>query len=599
MVFSMSFLMKGTAPSRQYRIAVLVLSVSILGQVSVVKAANRIALVIGNADYSVGRLNNPVNDAQALAELLESYQFEVIYKSNLKDREAMELAVGEFTEKLTGKEVGLFYYSGHGIQREGENYLVPTQANIDKPLVVPYRAMNVKFLLDSMTAAKPELGVVILDACRDNPFPHETKGGANKGLARMDAPSDTIIAYAAKPGGYAKDGEGEHSPYAQHLLLQMQSQPNQPIDKVLNKVNVAVEDQTHGEQSPRLELTPLRREYCWTPCMNAPPPAPILTLPEVPIPPETQLTVQVSPEAATVRLLDMSTRYQPGMRLKPGKHLLEVTSPGYRRYLKEINMPSGELVLPVVLEAEVATRIEPEAKPAPVSPSVSRPVADTSGIDMVHIQPGCFQMGSPASEAERDNDEQQHQVCLTTAYAIGKTEVTQGQWRQVMGNNPSYFTNCGDACPVEQISWDDVQTFIQKLNAQTEGGYRLPTEAEWEYACRSGGQAQSYCGGNTPDALAWYDSNAGNKTHPVGSKAPNALGLYDMSGNVYEWVQDYYGDYPSSSVTDPHGPTGGAVRVFRGGSWRYDARYVRAAFRGIYSPDGRYSNLGFRLARTR
>ncbi len=235
-------------------------------------------------------------------------------------------------------------------------------------------------------------------------------------------------------------------------------------------------------------------------------------------------------------------------------------------------------------------------KTRPVEPNApAEPVPDY-GIEMVRIQPGCFQMVNPASESGRYDDERQHQVCIKQSYALGKTEVTQGQWRQVMGNNPSYFTNCGENCPVEEVSWGDVQVFIKKLNAHTAGGYRLPTEAEWEYACRSGGKEQTYCGGNNPKTLAWYDANSGNKTHPVGKKQANGLGLYDMSGNVWEWTCSAYteSDYNGNEKRCSNDTT--ARRVLRGGSWFIYPEHVRAAFRVGNDVTVRNYRYGFRLA---
>ncbi|MCP4136430.1 MAG: formylglycine-generating enzyme family protein, partial [bacterium] len=205
--------------------------------------------------------------------------------------------------------------------------------------------------------------------------------------------------------------------------------------------------------------------------------------------------------------------------------------------------------------------------------------------------------------------------------------VTQGQWKAIMGENPSYFKNCGNECPVETVSWEDVQKFIERLNQiKGAGTYRLPTEAEWEYACRAGTTTALYSGSieilgnrNAPalDPIAWYGGNSGVKykggwdssgwsekqyendrsgTHPVGKKNPNAWGLYDMLGNVWEWCQDWYGEeYPSGSVIDPEGQSTGSYRVLRGGSWNYAARNVRCANRGWYSPDDRGGDAGFRV----
>jgi formylglycine-generating enzyme required for sulfatase activity len=215
---------------------------------------------------------------------------------------------------------------------------------------------------------------------------------------------------------------------------------------------------------------------------------------------------------------------------------------------------------------------------------------------MVRIPAGEFMMGSPANDPARDNDETQHRVRISSYFWMGQTEVTQGLWKAVMGSNPSKFSNCGDDCPVENVSWNDCQGFIRKLNGRVSGGnFRLPTEAEWEYACR-GGMTHPYAG--DLDAMGWYGNNSRSKTHGVGQKQSNSWGLYDMHGNVWEWCQDWKGDYPSGSITDPTGPSGGSRRERRGGGWLSDARLCRSANRGSSTPVRRYDHLGFRLART-
>ena len=218
---------------------------------------------------------------------------------------------------------------------------------------------------------------------------------------------------------------------------------------------------------------------------------------------------------------------------------------------------------------------------------------------MVYISPGTFMMGSPSNEPKRDSDEKQHRFTLTKGFYIGITEVTQGQWRKIMGNNPSRFIR--DNLPVEMVSWNDCREFIRKLNSK-EGGskYRLPTEAEWEYACRAGSKTM-FCFGDSDSRLgdyAWYSNNSSSKTHSVAQKKPNAWGLYDMQGNVREWCQDWYGDYPSGHVRDPEGPSSGSDRVERGGSWSSDARPCRSANRYYFTPVVRSLLLGFRLARS-
>jgi len=217
---------------------------------------------------------------------------------------------------------------------------------------------------------------------------------------------------------------------------------------------------------------------------------------------------------------------------------------------------------------------------------------------MVRIPAGEFMMGSPSNEPGRDSDEgPQHRVRISRDFWLGQTEVTQGLWKAVMGSNPSYFKNCGDDCPVEQVSWNDCQEFIRKLNGMVSGGnFRLPTEAEWEYACRAG-TTGPYAG--DLDATGWYDKNSGSRTQRVGQKKPNAWGIYDMHGNVWEWCQDWKAEYPSGSVTDPTGPSSGSYRVYRGGSWYDNAVFCRSANRNGYAPVARDFHLGFRLVRTR
>ncbi|MBF0202306.1 MAG: formylglycine-generating enzyme family protein, partial [Desulfamplus sp.] len=221
---------------------------------------------------------------------------------------------------------------------------------------------------------------------------------------------------------------------------------------------------------------------------------------------------------------------------------------------------------------------------------------------------GTFMMGSPENEHERYSDETQHRVTLTRDFYMQTTPVTQGQWKRIMGNNPSYFKDGGLNCPVENVSWDDCQDFIRKLNRQTQSDrkYRLPTEAEWEYACRAGTTTPYYFGNNiTTDQVnykgthPYADGKKGvyrKKTTPVKSFPCNQFGLYDMHGNVWEWCHDWYGEYPSGEVTDPAGPASGTVRVLRGGAWDIDGEYCRSASRNWLSPSFHYTNFGLRLS---
>ncbi|MBQ7634982.1 MAG: SUMF1/EgtB/PvdO family nonheme iron enzyme [Bacteroidaceae bacterium] len=223
-------------------------------------------------------------------------------------------------------------------------------------------------------------------------------------------------------------------------------------------------------------------------------------------------------------------------------------------------------------------------------------VGDVS-FTMVAVQGGTFQMGAAADDEDADDDEKpQHAVTLADYY-IGATEVTQALWKAVMDNNPSYFI--GDDLPVEKVSWTDCQEFIAKLNEATGMTFRLPTEAEWEYAARGGNKSGgfTYAGSNTLAEVAWYKENSENQTHAVAGKKPNELGLYDMSGNVWEWCSDWYGEdyYADSPSSSPQGPETGSYRVDRGGSWGSYPQLCRASNRDGRAPVNRCSYLGLRL----
>ncbi|MDG4553825.1 MAG: bifunctional serine/threonine-protein kinase/formylglycine-generating enzyme family protein [Candidatus Competibacter sp.] len=326
---------------------------------------------------------------------------------------------------------------------------------------------------------------------------------------------------------------------------------------------------------PPMVATPSVAE---SPPIPAPPPAePVPT-----VEPRAYLTVKTEPPEAQVRIMNIDPAYRDGIELAPGDFDIEVSAPGYRTDRAWHALAAGAQELKIALPAE------PSA-PAAVPRSSFEP-------EVVRIPGGCFEMGSPASEADRDDDERQHRVCVD-AFEVGRYEVTQGQWQAAMGDNPSRFKR-GDDHPVENVSWNDVQTYLQKLNARTGRTYRLPTEAEWEYACRGGMAGQRYCGGDGPERLAWHNANSGNQVHPVGQKAANGFGLYDMSGNIWEWTCSLYDKSYSGAESDCADNNTGGPRSLRGGSWRNDLAWVRSANRGGLTPAGRNDNAGFRLARS-
>ena len=216
---------------------------------------------------------------------------------------------------------------------------------------------------------------------------------------------------------------------------------------------------------------------------------------------------------------------------------------------------------------------------------------------MIRVEGGSFTMGATSEQGSDafDDEKPAHRVTLST-YSIGETEVTQELWRAVMGNNPSNFK--GSNRPVEKVSWNDCQAFIHKLNSITGRSFRLPTEAEWEFAARGGNKSQGYkySGSNNLGTVAWFTDNSGRETHPVKTKSRNELGIYDMSGNVWEWCQDWKGSYGSSDQSDPMESRSGSGRVYRGGGWNNGVSCCRMSFRCSNTPGGRDFNLGLRLA---
>jgi len=228
-------------------------------------------------------------------------------------------------------------------------------------------------------------------------------------------------------------------------------------------------------------------------------------------------------------------------------------------------------------------------------------VDSVTGMEFVFVKGGCFIMGDIFGDGER-YERPVHEVCINDFY-IGKYEVTQAQWQNLLGNNPSFFSYCGDNCPVEQVSWNEVQNYIRILNKKSGKKYRLPTEAEWEYAARSGGKKEKYAGTNNEREIgeyAWFQENSGGRSHTVGQKKPNGLGLYDMSGNVFEWMQDNYSDtaYSYHRRNNPLyiEPKNGD-RVIRGGCWN-ELKAGRASARFPRDQDGGSDTTGFRLVKT-
>lgn len=461
----------------------------------------------------------------------------MIKKENLNWQE-MNAAIVAFGEKLLrGRGVGLFYYAGHGVQLDGKNYLIPVESNIRHENEVKYKAVDAGIILAEMENSRTRLNIVILDACRDNPFARSFRSSAGQGLAYMDAPTGIIIAYATAPGKTASDGPGKNGIYTSELIRQIQTPELRLVD-MFNRVRKAVRTRTNGRQIP-WESTSLEGAFYFK------------------LPQKDIASSDGSAHRNAVIPQSQNARHGLSAEISPGQTM-------------EMKPEAGEVWKDPV-----------------------------TGMAFVWVPEGCYQMGCGSWAGQCDKDEEPvHNVCVN-GFWMGKYEVTQAQWEQMMKNNPSSFKK-GDNYPVEQVSWNDVKDFIQKLNTENSGQYkfRLPTEAEWEYACRGLGKHEKYCGGDDLSKLGWYDNNSGGEPHLAETKAANNSGLYHMSGNVWEWCEDWYESYSSDSVRNPGGPSAGSTRVIRGGIWFDDEDYCRSVNRHYGAPDYRNDDIGFRLLRT-
>ena len=487
-------------------------------------AEQRLALVVGNAVYGFSPLKNPVNDASDMAVSLQKLGFTVILKKNVNLKE-MEESIQDFGNRLKRGGVGLFYFAGHGLQAGGVNYLVPIGARIDKESDIKYEAMDAGRILDEMANAANGLNIVILDACRDNPFARRFRS-ASRGLAIVSsAPVGTYISYSTGLGQVALDGEGRNSPFA-FALMQFMKEPGLTIEQVFKNVRHKLGQETGGKQVP-WELSSLEGDFF----------------------------------------------FMPGNAAKTG-FLRDITD----------NRDKG------------AIQTRPSAERSSSEQATFRDTV--TGMEFILVNGGCFQMGDSFGDGE-SKERPVHEVCVDDFY-IGKYEVTQGQWHKVMGSNPSHFKKCGVSCPVDSVSWKDAQSFIAELSNTSHYKYRMPTEAEWEYAARGVSKMEKWAGTSSENKLAeyaWYDENSNDRVQPVGQKKPNSLGLYDMSGNVWEWVQDRYGEtyYENSPKNSPAGPDVGKTRVLRGGSWIDRAKDCRTSSRLTLSSGEMFKGVGLRL----
>ncbi len=498
----------------------------------------RVALVVGNSSYTQNVLKNPVNDATAIAEVLSNKGFDVILKTNVTKRN-FEESIRQFGKRLKNGGVALFFYAGHGVQINGKNYLLPIDMQVESESDVIFEGVDSGRILGKMAETENSLNIIILDACRDNPFSSQFRTlGGSKGLARINAPTGSFIGYATQPGHTALDGNSQHSPYTEAILHHI-DEPNLSIELFFKKVRGQVLTMTKGRQVP-WDSSSLVGDFAFS----------------------------------TEQTRKLKTR--------------EITK-----------NPASQKSYDVERQDPV------------------------TGMEFVLIKGGCFNMGNPGSATYLQEDELPlHRVCVDDFF-MGKYEVTNEQFKLFAADHSSgeyqgySLDNPGQ--PVVEVSWYQAREFARWLSEKSGKKYRLPTEAEWEYAASNGGQPEvktqfrgslkdnTICSkASVADRSAgklwkeWivYNCDDGNPvTAPVGSYAPNQLGLYDMLGNVWEWCSDWYNKnyYSNSPEQNPQGPEKGDWRVGRGGGWVGSPEFLRLEDRCFDAPDQQHRDLGFRL----
>ncbi len=553
------------------------------------RAEKRVALVIGNGAYRFNTtLRSPPNDAADVAEALRASGFAA---TTLVDagREAMERSIRDFGSALKDPEaVGLFYYSGHGAQCEGQNFLLPVDSDIQDADELRYKAVDAESVLAKMRSAGNRLNIVVLDACRNNPFPGSTKS-AERGLAivKVKVP-ESLIVYATDPGSVAADGEGRNSPFTRAFIDQM-GVPGQDVAVMMKRVTAAVRAATKGAQSPWTSSN-LSVDFAFRAVSSAAAPAP---------------------------------SGAPASALRPSS--ADGFGPMADRAPIQVERPAREPIL--VPKPASSPIVIPRPAPAPVI--ASRP-APPKQPKMVEVPGGAFVMGSSRMSPYIVNETRM----AVSGFLLQATEVTVADWRAYLsaaglGFDWSAITGLGSVAesqPITGVSWFEAVAYCNWMSRSTglpevyaidgasvaadfsKGGYRLPTETEWEYAARgaANGRAFDYAGGQEPGGVAWYAANSGGRLQPVATKAANELGLFDMSGNAAEWVWDWFNfDLPPSK--DYRGPGSGPARqrILKGGSFLVQATYDGTLFLRPYAhgprehPEDRFVDVGFRMARSR
>jgi len=569
----------------------------------------RLALVIGNANYSdvaVGSLRNSVNDANLMEATLKELGFEVIKKTDANLR-TMEWAITEFSNKILEYDVALFYYAGHGAYIDGVNYLFPVDINSNSDEMIKYKAFDVKFIVDAFTRNQKNVNIMILDACRNNPLPSFGYANSSSGYRTIsNQPVGSIIAFATREGETADGGSNHNSInglYTEYLAEQLKIEQN--ITEVFQNTRRKVVEASGNKQFPQECNMLIENLILAKNDLGITLPQPHRTFATGNLLLKSEISGDLYLDNQFLGRVQAQSEYQIN-EIKVGNYVLEVRELDVKIWMQNI-----EIVESDVTEIKIPRFINPISGTTDATQNILTENTEIeitnqiNGMVFRRIEGGTFTMG----KKDQNFDERPiHKVTISTFY-MGKCEVTRAQWDAIMGTNQS--AGCAN-CPKDNVSWDEVQVFIQKLNSITGQTYRLPTEAEWEYAAGYNFQmvrgdtvvgAPYYWAGTNSDSemekYVWYSGNSSSRVHEVGQKLPNSLGLFDMSGNVWEWCSDWYGAYYEDPQINPTGAEAGLEKVLRGGSVLGDSNNCSVFYRGHSLPSYKRFGYGFRLVLVR
>jgi formylglycine-generating enzyme required for sulfatase activity len=558
--------------------------------VAIAEPGKRVALVIGNADYRIGRLANPVSDAEAVAAALKGQlKFDTVILHRNLTLDAFRAALRQMAAESAGAALGVIYFAGHGIEVGGRNYLVPIDAGLETARDVKLEAIELDSVLEHLDGVT-KLRLAILDACRTNPFP-AARRGATRGLGRIEPVGGTLVAYAAKDGTTAEDGTGgSHSPFTASLLKRL-VMPGIDVRRVFGYVSEDVLAATGRMQEPYLYGRLGGDEVHLVAAAEAKPGVPVA-------PPASE-----AKEAwDAVKDSTILAQFEAVVRRFPGTVYADFATARIEALKKQ---QTAVMAPPPKAPEPVVAALDPKRASVPLSAAEERALKPKDSFkecaqcpEMVVVPSGSFTMGS----YEADSEKPPHKVAIERPFAVGKYEVTGFEWGACFAEG-----GCEDDAkgrhPVVNVSWHDAKAFAAWLSRKTGKRYRLLSEAEWEYVARAGTKSRFAFGNAIKKNQAQFRAGElGERwgTVEVGSFPANRFGLHDLHGHVYEWVEDtWYPNYQGAPIDGSVWQGGDqSKRVMRGGAWNDVAAHVRSSYRHYGAPDGRHINVGFRIART-